>query len=260
MSSNGGNGSGKKSGPDVRGDIGALARKAIAVLAAENGRTTGALRKFRLNEFCDALVHPDDSRRKELLDDFINYGVTTREIFDDLVPNAARILGERWNDDSLTFTQVTVGAARLQEIIRSFDNEYAHDSKAIPLGQRILVAVPDGQDHTLGALIAASQFRRMGLWVHLAIALSDAELEAMVSDTRFAMIGLSIGHPRDHGRLSLLIKRLRQCAPEVPIIVGGSSISSGVDLRSVLGADLVSIDLQEVFDFCGFDPSISFDK
>ena len=42
-------------------------------------------------------------------------------------------------------------------------------SVTVPLGHRILLVIPPGEDHTLGAFIAASQFRRYGLWVHLAI-------------------------------------------------------------------------------------------
>jgi hypothetical protein len=36
------------------------------------------------------------------------------------------------------------------------------------LGHRILLVIPEG-NHTLGAFVAANQFRRYGLWVHLAI-------------------------------------------------------------------------------------------
>ena len=45
-------------------------------------------------------------------------GISSADIAEDYVPLAARKLGEAWVDDTLSFSQVTIGAARLQEIVR----------------------------------------------------------------------------------------------------------------------------------------------
>ena len=46
-------------------------------------------------------------------------GVSTADVAEDYVAQAARRLGEAWVDDTLSFSEVTIGAARLQEIVRS---------------------------------------------------------------------------------------------------------------------------------------------
>ena len=88
-------------------------------------------------------------------------------------------------DDTLSFSQVTIGAARLQEIVRSLGHTDVSGSVTVPLGHRILLVIPPEEDHTLGAFVAANQFRRYGLWVHLAIRQSADEVAETVAIAGF---------------------------------------------------------------------------
>lgn len=236
------------------GKVRALAERAIAVLAAETHPGASAVRRFRLSEFCDALVHPDNGRYKVLLAEFMDYGLNNSDVFEDLVPGAARLLGDRWMEDKLSFAQVTIGTARLQEIIRSVEHRYTLKGEAAPVERTAMIAVPGIEDHTLGAIIVAGMLRRSGLWVKLATGISEEELCVAAQETPLAFIGLSVGSEKTLQNIPQLVQRLKQLLPKTPIVIGGSLINQDLDLKAITGADLVSSNLQEIFDFCGITP------
>ena len=70
-------------------------------------------------------------------------------------------MGERWFANTLSFADVTIGAARLQETVRALDQRRSMDARAY--GDRILLVVPHTEHHTLGVFVASQQFRRRGV-------------------------------------------------------------------------------------------------
>lgn len=174
-------------------DVVALAFKALSVLAARKvipGGEAGTDAE-RIEEICAAFTHRDERRRHVMIAKLVASGVSSREIVERYVPMAALRLGEGWVDGTRSFSEVSIGAARLQETVRAFGERKGAVSATVPLGHRILIAIPEHEDHTLGAFIAAGQFRRYGLWVHMAIGQSDDEIAATASTHEFGMIGIS---------------------------------------------------------------------
>ena len=79
--------------------------------------------------------------------------------------------------------------------------------------------IPPEEDHTLGAFVAANQFRRYGLWVHLAIGQSHDEVAETVAAQDFEMIGISgagrralesVRQSGQHGQAALPALRARR--------------------------------------------------
>ena len=243
-------------------DVMALACKAISLLAAREQRRApnGG---DRVQEFCDAVVHADDHRRHMVISKLISSGVSSDEIIDRYVPDAARRLGEAWVDDTLSFVQVSVGAARLQETVRILASRPGV-SVTIPLGHRILIAIPAGEDHTLGAFVAAGHFRRHGVWVHMAIGQEAAEVVELVRSTPFDMVGISGAGRRSIGPVRELVDRIRTAvATPPPIVVGGAVCSCGIDICADTSADLATTSPREAMEYCGIRSSwveTQFDK
>ena len=75
--------------------------------------------------------------------------------------------------------------------VGKYEHRIPVTEKTIPLGHRILIAIPEGEEHTLGAFIAASQFRRYGIWVHMAIGQNADEIAQTVRNQGFDMLGIS---------------------------------------------------------------------
>lgn len=245
--------------PDNR-DVMALAVKALSVLATRQRKRPVRSLDANVRELCDACVHPEESQRHAAVAQLIASGVPSAEIADRYVPLAARLLGEAWVDDTLSFSEVTIGAARLQEIVRAFGRNLG-GSVTIPLGHRVLMVIPPDEDHTLGAFVAANQFRRYGLWVHLAIGQSVGEIAETVRTQNFDMIGISGAGLRALESVRHLVETVKEsCPTSAPVVVGGNVCNVDMHVQEFTGADFVTTSPRQALGFCGLsvNPEAAF--
>lgn len=227
--------------------VGALAAAALSVLAARRPATAEARFAERVEALCAALIQEDGARAKLLLSQMAARGVTAEEIIDRYAPAAARLLGERWVSDELSFAEVSIGAARLQESVRSVEDEAPRRGVgrigAIPLGQSVLIVAPDFEQHTLGAFVAAARLRRMGFWSHVSVGLTHGELVDLTATQRFAAVGISASSRRFLDPVRKLVESLRSCADFTGVIgVGGWITRLGAEVTDYTGADIVTSD------------------
>jgi NAD(P)-dependent dehydrogenase (short-subunit alcohol dehydrogenase family) len=87
---------------------------------------------------------------------------------DAYIPAAAQHLGSNWVSDRLCFAEVTIATARLQALVRAIGTRWGGDPAHLPGRRSVLMIVPDTEQHTLGAVVATGQMRRMGLSEDLA--------------------------------------------------------------------------------------------
>lgn len=233
-------------------DVLDLAVQAIAVLASSQSGAAAESVSQMIDELYDAIVHPDEYRRHAVVSRLVANGISAEEIVDRYAPIAAARLGSMWIQDKVTFAEVTIGAGRLQEMVRSLGKRAGSPNTTIPLGHSILLAVPPGENHMLGAFIAASQFRRYGMWVHMAIGQTPDELVATLQTQTFQMVGLSSAGRRAITGLRQIIDTLKANVDLLPpIVVGGQVEKLEVDLISATGADLITSNPREALEFCG---------
>lgn len=232
-------------------DVAALAKKALSVLASRVSKSPAALRATRVREFCDALVSRDSTDSHAFIARMVATGVSTDDLLSDYIPQAARLLGEKWVEDRLSFADVTIGASRLQEIARALGGRYTSNGSTIPLGHSVLIVVPTFEQHTLGAFVAAGQLRRRGLWAHLAIAMDADEVARLVEGGAFSLIGFSISSERSAEPLRATVSRLREVC-DAPIALGGAVAErdDAPHLKDVCGVDIVSKSPSAVLNHC----------
>lgn len=207
-----------------------------------------------LARLCAALTEDQDRAYEGIISAMIANGISSDEIYDRFIPEAARHLGEMWVQDKASFVDVTVGAARLQHLFRNRGAATARDwvDRSIPLGQSVLMVVPTFEDHSIGAFIVADQFRRHGLWVHMAIGLEREELLHLVGSGRFSMVGITAGSIKVLEPLTELIDYLRsECQDQPPIVVGGHIVTKSRELEKRIGADFVVRTAREAIERCG---------
>ena len=135
-----------------------------------------------------------------LLEDWLDTRFPAQTVMLHLLPEAARVIGERWNDDTMSFSEVTVALGHLQQLIhRTARHESWHPRSGI--GETILLAAIPGETHTFGVGIVAEFFRREAWDVEAALPSREPnqafdELMSQVARTHCRMIGLSIGCDR----------------------------------------------------------------
>lgn len=203
---------------------------------------------------CEAVMSETESSYHAVIAALIASGATQDEVFQSYVPSASRRLGELWVSDKASFVDVTVGASRLQSLFREHKQEHSTrwNDRSVPLGQSVLVAIPEFEQHALGAFVAADNLRRHGLWVHMSIGLTNAELSELVSQNHFAMVGISIATPNAVEKTANLVDHLRANTDHTPpIVIGGRMVEEDEGIVSRTGADFAVKTAREAIEKCG---------
>ncbi len=238
-------------------EIARLARRAIAVLAADRpGRADGITQ--RLGQLCDAFLSLDEDERHDMVMRLRQDGVTTHEIIDHIVPAAAAMMGDRWFADEISFAHVTIGAARLQEAVRVLgwhDPSRHHRHVAAPA---LLLIIPRGEDHTLGAFVLADQLRRRGYQVDMAIDQSSRQVAEMLRKRRYSMVGITVSGRRTLASARELVDMIRLTVTRVtPVVIGGAILDKEYDALTLTGADHTARDAGSALRRCGLDPVLA---
>jgi len=239
-----------------------LAQSAIGVLAAcKTGQADGT--QSRLCALSDAFIAPDNQRSHDALAAIREDGMSADDIIDHMIPATARLLGERWFADDISFADVTIGSARLQETVRALARRDQTGSRQrVQSGPMpaILLVLPRGEDHSLGLIVAADQFRRLGYEVVVAVDQQPRRIAAMVKARRFVMVGISVSGRRTLASARDIVEKIRAMVTRfTPIVLGGACIAPDRDLLTATGADHVVGDARGALRACGLSlaPSVT---
>jgi MerR family transcriptional regulator, light-induced transcriptional regulator len=214
-----------------------------SLVTERNGDVTASA---AVEQLCGALVGDAPGAAKAFVERLLACGVSVDALYDTYIPRAAERLGEFWADDTLSFTAVTLGMARLTEVFRGLSPIYMKARRPIGRGRRALFALVPGEEHALGVVIAADQFQRAGWIVQVELQASAARLEDVVESQSFDLVGLSAGSRRMLPVLEATLARLRgAAAPGTRFALGGALVRADPDLVPRLGADTDGSDVKE---------------
>ncbi len=238
--------------PDGSDPISAFAAGVLDVLVDRNRRTTSALRRDLVVALSEGMVAQDEMRIGATLREIRRACISPSAMADTYIPEAAALLGAYWATDRMGFSDVTIATARLQALVRAIGTRWGGDATHVPGRRSILMVVPEGEDHTLGAVVASGRLRRMGLSVCLRLGPSRTEVMEILRTRSFDAAMISIGHGQQLEAPRKMVNTLRCFGPRgLPILVGGSADASGADLVAGTGADFATQDLGAALAFCG---------
>ncbi|MCF6446018.1 B12-binding domain-containing protein [Nereida sp. MMG025] len=237
-------------------DVDSLAERVLRTLAVTRSSKPDAQSDARADfvlSLCMAVGDFDPNARKMWVAEAMQLGLSATDICETYIPSAARVLGERWCTDQVSFADVTIGVARLQGMLRDLMPE-AELLSAMKVGKSpvVLMVVPEGEYHTLGAMVTARKLRRNGVSVKLIMDRPVAEVAALVEQVDFdaVMVSLSSGERLEVMRQFVL--HIRKVAGDaLPILIGGPVANEQVDVKSLTGADHVENDPIKALLSCG---------
>ncbi len=207
-----------------------------------------------IGRLCQALMSETDGEYQAVINALIATGVDPEDVYQSYVPSAARFLGELWVSDRASFVDVTIGASRLQSLFRGSDLDVASRlaDRSIPLGQSVLMVIPEYEQHALGAFVIADNLRRHGLWVHMAIGLKDSELADLIRSSRFGMIGISVATRATVEKTTNLVDYIRSQVDYLPpVVIGGRVVDEDETAVMRTGADFAVRTAREAIERCG---------
>jgi methanogenic corrinoid protein MtbC1 len=204
------------------------------------GATEAATTTVDTTELVRLLLGREDTSASLFIATLRQRGLTPCALYLGIITQAARVLGELWDDDRCDFTQVTVGLGRLQQIVRGISPGFQAAAVYHPHPETVLLVPAPGEQHTFGLLIVSEFFQREGWHVAGGPATAAEEATDIVRENWVDVAGFSIAAEARLPGLTDIIRSLRQASRnrDLSIMIGGPLLLLRPDLVAHVGADM----------------------
>jgi MerR family transcriptional regulator, light-induced transcriptional regulator len=211
---------------------------AAAKTEAATTRTLG------VSEFIRLAMDIEPDAAVQFVQELIDDGVTFQRILLDLMAPAARELGELWDNDKMSFVEVTLGVARMHRILREFDGVPEHMWSKSGAGRHALLLPTPGEQHTFGLRLVQEFLLRESWSVTNRPVESPELLKLVLRNGHYDIVGLSLSGETnvDSFLTSIATIRAHSVNPDIKIIVGGHLFIERPDLIKSCGADAYGAD------------------
>ena len=226
--------------------VGLLAREAVDRLAGQMRPDAPASPLVPVEVFCAALLSDNPDAATDLIRREQRDGVPLADVYLVTLTEACRHLGRMWEEDRLSFLQMSLAAGRVFAILRHLRRQIDLPYGPAAPGHEALFATVPGEEHSIGVTLAADLFRSRGWEVELVTGLDHDALLARIGARRSRIIGLSASHPAMLVPLARLVVALRILRPEARIVVCGHVVAEVPDLNALIRADAVLHDDEDM--------------
>ncbi|PTX57974.1 methylmalonyl-CoA mutase cobalamin-binding domain/chain [Litoreibacter ponti] len=202
----------------------------------------------------EAFRDDDPARRRLVVGDILASGVDPHELIGSHIVDTAELLGKMWARNQISFAEVTIGAARLQETVRSLSARRRSAWRDVS-GPEILLVAPGAENHLLALFVVGEAFEELGCYVHIAIGQEPDAIVRLAQERHFDMIGFSIASTRALKSVGSIVKRLRKSsARSTPLVLGGGicrETAKHTELLEETGVDHITSCPNEALKLCG---------
>jgi len=224
-----------------------IPRLFLAHLGPANGRktmeATEVIALADSDAFAEMVLTQGFSEIMDRVQSLIDRGVSLQRIYLDVLSPVARRLGELWEQDRCTFTDVTLGLARLQQVLREVGRRSGETLKRpIPKARIYLVPAPNEQ-HTFGLSMVEEYFLHAGWETAIDHVHATQTILQTVAKQRLDVIGFTVGCEEFFNPLLDLVQRVRKFTlnREMIVMVGGKFVADHPELSSqVKGITFIS--------------------
>lgn len=224
-----------------------LAREAVRRLAFKMPRAVkkeDLPSRTEIDLLCAALLSKQDDEADKFILAARREGVQVDVIYLGYVAGAARRLGEMWDEDAVSFIDVTLACGKLYRIIRALRHVIAPGILAERDDRPALFALVPGEAHTLGIEIATDIFRREGWDVDMMVGL-DHDMLVDQSDRRNYRAIVLVANSDDRlEALTRLVLAIRISHPLAELVVAGNILDYHPGIINLVGADATIKDIE----------------
>ncbi len=213
-------------------------------IETENAEAPALNLKEEVLPFANLLIQGEFSKVSEYISTLRQKVPSAETLYLELFAPAARRLGNMWEEDICTFTDVTIGVGRLQEILREISASARYNGESQEQEKRILLTPLPGEQHTFGLSVLTEFFNRGGWEVWGWPGVSDDNLLQLVKNEWFHIAGISMYAEMHQDKLISTIKEIRNASKNqsINIMVGGHAFDINPELISAAGADVFASD------------------
>lgn len=196
--------------------------------------------RAEIEELALLVLGPDMQAAHSYIQRVKRRGLSLHVLFTELLEPAARHLGRMWDEDRCDFLDVTLGVARLQELLAVFND--THSVPAMGDMRRIVTLTAPGEQHRFGLAVVEKFMRAAGWHVRSEAGASPETVIKAVHAEWFAVAGVSLSCDSRLDVIEDTIKAIRQhsCNPSITIMVGGAAFKDCPQHANIVGADGVA--------------------
>jgi len=222
-----------------------LARRGAAAPVAR--QAAGTADAETLSHFVALVLDPLEQPALGFVERLHDDGMLLETVYLDVLAPTARRLGEYWCEDRCSFTEVTLGLWRLQQLLRHLGPAFREEAAQPHRGLAALLLPVPGEQHSFGLLMIAEFFRRAGWSVSSGPFASPAAMANALRRDWFSVVGFSVSAETHLDALVSGIRTVRRASrnPAVAVMLGGPLILDRPDLVIRLGADATAADGRE---------------
>lgn len=200
-----------------------------------NSRSVDLPPRVKVERLCYALISDDGQEGQRFIESVYDDGASLDAIYLAYLAEAARILGEWWENDDASFYEVAIGSTRIYAIMRSLSPLFL-PTAPVTAKTAIFASIP-GETHVLGVQMAADLFGKEGWDIHLVIGKDHDETVAEIARSSCRIIGLSGAGAHSAVALARLVVALRVSNPAAELFLGGQIIHESKDIIPAMGLD-----------------------
>lgn len=227
-----------------------LAREVITRLAAHPAAVVASVdfpTDADIEELSRALLAKDATAGSAFIARVRGEGASLETVYLAYLRRAALQLGTWWEEDRITFADVTVGTGHIFSIMRGLSHLFVPRTSPRLDKTAFFASVPM-ETHVLGVRMAADLFRKDGWTVTLETDLSHDQIISRIVDEGHDLIGLSAAGEHAISALAQMIVALRISAPQARIFVGGNVIETSEKVVAMMGPDGMAADFDDARD------------
>lgn len=208
----------------------------------------------RISELTQLVLQEDARTSVTYVKAIHTSGTSLEDIYLLLLSPVARKLGQMWEEDESSFTEVTIALWRIKQLMYDLSpvfQQYAEQNKT---GSSIMLVPLPGSQHNLGLFMVSEFFARAGWRIWGELAATEEEIIAMSANEWFDVVGLSASVREQFPQLKELIKSIKAKSknPHVGVIIGSPVFNQFPELVDDLGADMVGIDAADALEKATF--------
>ena len=189
------------------------------------GRNDG-IDKAQVVLLADASLQSLEETRKVIVG-WQRQGLSLTQIYIAGIAESAKVLGEHWLSDRLSFAECTIGFSRLHQMLHDYSAEFVTEGRLEPNGFSLLLMTEPGTQHGLGVFMLSEFFKRAGWNVTLVNPMDIADFKRNFQSDWFDAVGLSLSTERHLTEIqSVLPELIAGCVnASLHVFLGGAVAS-----------------------------------
>jgi methanogenic corrinoid protein MtbC1 len=166
-------------------------------------------------------------------------GAAMSSIYTQLLAPSARELADLWDRDRVSYTDVTIGLGRLQQLIRTFSDLTPYNGDDDPQSASAYFAPRPGEEQTFGFYLMEEMFRWSGWRTSVDSTTTNDEIRSSVRNQWFDMLCLSVTRNDRLEELRSTLEAIRGASrnPDLFVLVSGNPFNETPGLVDSVGAD-----------------------